>query len=87
MAGKSMLNENELQNVSGGASRTINTGTTQPGVVRSGAGLNFSQIASLPSGTQVNTTGNVGSNGMDGITWFEINYPVCGWIAGSLIGF
>ncbi len=87
MAGKNMLNEDELQNVSGGASRTVNTGTTQPAVVRSGAGTNFSQIASLPSGTQVNTTGNVASNGMDGRTWFEINYPVYGWIAGSLIGF
>ncbi len=87
MAEKRILNEDELKNVNGGASRTVNTGTTQPAVVRSGAGLNYSQIASLPGGTQVNTTGNVSVNGIDGITWFEISDPVCGWIAGNVIGF
>lgn len=87
MAEKSMLNEEELQNVSGGVNRYVNTGTTQSAVVRSGAGLNFAQIGSLQNGSQVNLTGNTGANGVDGITWFEINYPMYGWIAGSLIGF
>ncbi len=81
------LNDEQLQNVTGGADRTVNTGTAQPAAVRSGAGTHFPQIASLPGGTQVNTTGSVSSNGMDGITWFEINYPVYGWIPGSLIDF
>ncbi len=81
------LNDEELQNVNGGADRTVQTGTVQPAEVKAGAGFNYPQVAALPSGTWVNTTGNVASNGFDGQTWFEINYPVYGWIAGSLIGF
>ncbi len=85
MAGKSVLNEDELQSVSGGANMSI---TSQSGgVVRSGAGLNYGQVAVLSKGTSVVTTGNTGSNGIDGYTWFEISSPVWGWIAGINIGF
>jgi hypothetical protein len=35
----------------------------------------------------VNTTGNVSYNPQDGRTWYEINYPMNGWMAGSLLGY
>ncbi len=85
MAGKSILNEDELQSVSGGANMSITS--KSGGVVRSGAGLGYGQVTVLPKGSMVCTTGNTQSNGMDGYTWFEISSPVWGWIAGINIGF
>ncbi len=87
MAEKKSLNEAELNDVSGGVSRTVNTNMAMDAVVRSGPGFNYPQVASLKNGTQVNTTGNTSSNGMDGKVWYEINYPVYGWMAGTLLGY
>ncbi len=81
------LNEDELQNVSGGVTRTVDTKQPVDAVVRSGPGLNYPQTASLKSGTQVNTTGNTSVNGYDGRTWYEINYPLYGWMSGELLGY
>ena len=84
---KNALNSEELNGVSGGDMRTVNTGRPVDAVVRCGPGLEYPQIGSLPNNTQVNTTGNNSYNSMDGRTWYEINYPMYGWMAGSLLGY
>ncbi len=81
------LKEDELQNVSGGVTRTVDTKQPVDAVVRSGPGFEYPQIASLKSGTQVNTTGTVSMNSYDGKTWYEINYPFYGWMSAELLGF
>ncbi len=86
MAEKKSLSESELNNVSGGVNRTVNTNMALNAPVRQGPGFNYPEIASLENGTQANTTGNV-SMSADGVTWYEINYPVYGWMKGSLLGY
>ena len=49
--------------------------------------MQYGQIASLKNHTEVNTTGYSSYNQLDGKTWYEINYPVYGWMAGSLLGY
>ena len=88
MEEKKVLNSEELNGVSGGVMRTVDT--RRPGVdavVRSGPGMTYGQVGSIVSHTQVNVTGNSSFNQMDGRTWFEINYPIYGWMAGSLLGY
>lgn len=87
MAEKSTLNNEEMNGVSGGIMRTVDTKKPVDAVVRGGPGLEYPQIGSLPNYTQVNTTGNTSYNSMDGRTWYEINYPLYGWMAGSLLGY
>ena len=87
MEDKKALNSEEMNGVSGGILREVNTHQTVDAVVRSGPGLMYGQIGSLKNGTQVNTTGNTSYNPMDGRTWYEINYPLYGWMAGSLLGY
>ncbi len=86
MSEKMNLNESELNNVSGGVYRTVNTNMNLDAVVRSGPGFNYSQVASLKNGTQANTTGNIAQS-PDGTVWYEINYPFYGWMKGTLLGF
>ena len=78
------LDAQELENVSGGEGRTINTGSSVTAIVRSGPGFGYGQIGSLTNGTYVNTTGLC--QRADGRTWYQINVPYSGWVAGSLIG-
>ncbi len=85
MADKHKLNDEDLELVVGGAHRLINTGTSQNAAVRDGAGKGFGQIDSLKNGTVVNTTGKFRQ--ADGRKWAEIDYPVQGWIAASILGY
>lgn len=87
MTEKKNLTGKELDDISGGATRTVNTGMSVDAVVRGGPGMQYGQIGSLKNQTQVNTTGNTSYNPMDGRTWYEINYPMYGWMAGSLLGY
>ena len=84
---KKNLSSEEMGGVSGGVMRTVDTKRPVDAVVRSGPGIQYGQIGSLVNGTQVNTTGNTSYNAMDGRTWYEINYPIYGWMAGSLLGY
>ena len=58
MEEKKALNNEEMNGVSGGVYRTVDTRKPMDAVVRSGPGMSYPQIASLKNGTQVNTTGN-----------------------------
>jgi uncharacterized protein YraI len=84
---KKALNPEGLNNVSGGVMRTVDTKMALDAVVRGGPGMQYPQVGSFTNGTQVNTTGNYSYNSMDGRTWYEINYPMYGWMAGSLLGY
>jgi uncharacterized protein YraI len=84
---KKTLNAADLDSVSGGVMRTVDTKMALDAVVRSGPGTQYPEAGSLVNGTQVNTTGSTSYNALDGRTWYEINYPMYGWMAGSLLGY
>ena len=72
------INDMELDNVTGGATRTV----------KNNAGLKSKVITKLNNGTKVKTTGNKIKK--DGYVWYEItleNGSDNAWIAGSLIGY
>ncbi len=81
---KKALDENELNGVSGGvlaSSRAKNIN------VRENPGLSSAILATLPYGTQFNTTGR--TSYADGIQWYEVTLATGsdpGWVAGYLIG-
>ncbi|MDO4989087.1 MAG: hypothetical protein Q4E45_01130 [Eubacteriales bacterium] len=79
------LVDQELENVSGGEYRVVNTGDSRNAAIRSLPGLNTSIIGSLPNGTWANTTGRFIR--VDGRNWAEINSPMYGWIKGSILGY
>ena len=79
------LLDQELENVSGGVYRVVNTGDERNAAIRVAPGLNTVIIGSLPNGTMANTTGNFVR--ADGRNWAEIDYPMRGWIKGSILGF
>ena len=54
MEEKKALNNEEMNGVSGGVYRTVDTRKPMDAVVRSGPGMSYPQIASLKNGTQVN---------------------------------
>jgi len=79
------ISEEALEQVSGGVRRIVDTGTSQNAAVREGAGKGYEQIASLKNGTAVNATGKFKQ--ADGRNWAQIDAPVNGWIAASIIGY
>ena len=79
------VNDKELENVSGGEYRVVNTGDSRNAAIRSAPGLNTPIIGSLPNGTWANTTGRF--THVDGRNWAEINAPMWGWIKGSILGY
>ena len=78
------MNDQELEKVSGGEYRTVNTGDSRDAAIRSYPGLNAPVVAVLPNGTVANSTGRF--TFADGRNWAEINYPVQGWIKGAILG-
>ena len=79
------MNDQELENVEGGEYRIVNTGDERPAAIRTYPGLNAPVIATLTNGTTANTTGRF--TYADGRNWAEINFPVQGWIKGSILGY
>ena len=79
------IDDEMLDNVTGGTTRTVNTNTSQNAAVRCAAGKSYEQIASLKNGTKVNATGEFIKN--DGRWWAEIDSPVQGWIVASILGY
>ena len=60
------INNEELDRVVGGITRTVDTNTSIDAVVRGGPGMQYGQIASLKDHTEVNTTGYSSYNQLDG---------------------
>ena len=85
MEEKKMISEKELENVSGGIARIVNTGDYRDAAIRIAPGLSTMVIGTLPNGTMANATGRFVQ--ADGRNWAEIDYPICGWIKGSILGF
>ena len=79
------MKDQELENVSGGEYRTVNTGDSRPAAIRTYPGLNAPVIATLQNGTMANSTGKFAY--ADGRNWAEIDYPVQGWIKGAILGY
>lgn len=90
MTGNESLNQltdEELDHINGGAVRYVYNSAISSSVVRSGPGITYGQIGSLNNGVKVHTTGMTHYNPQDGRTWYEIDFPLYGWIAGSLLGY
>lgn len=85
MSDKEIIVDQELENVSGGDYRIVNTGDYRNAAIRSEPSLSAAVIGSLPNGTAANTTGRFVR--ADGRNWAEINYPMWGWIKGSILGY
>ena len=79
------MNDQELEKVSGGEYRTVNTGDSRDAAIRSYPGLNAPVVAVLPNSTVANSTGRF--TFADGRNWAEINYPGQGWIKGAILGY
>ena len=78
----------QVDNVVGGAIRTVHNDAVSYANVRIAPGLNSEVGAQIPNGTKVETTGR--TRMVDGYVWYEVHL-VSGsddaWIAGSLIGY
>ena len=85
MSEMNKINDEALEQVSGGATRFVDTGTKQNAAVRAGAGKSYEQIDSFRNGMRVETTGRF--KFADGRNWAEIDYPIHGWIAASILGY
>lgn len=84
------LSLDELEQISGGRTATINTGTEQNAAIRTAPG-NGAIITSLKNGTLVDTVGTpVYDSGTDR-NWIMIKFKYkgkiqTGWIAASIVG-
>ena len=85
MSDLNKINDEALNQVVGGVKRIVDTGTSQNAAVRDGAGKGYEQIASLKNGTVVNATGKFRE--ADGRNCAQIDAPVDGWIAASILGY
>ena len=87
------LNLEEMDQVSGGVWRTVNTGTDLNAVVRFGPSKSTKQIASLPNGTTVDTVTDklvydpVAERHFVEVVFTDRNgNQRIGWIASSILG-
>ena len=83
MADMNKINEESLENVSGGARRTVHNDAVGYALVRSGPGKSYGEEYRVYNGETVYTTGSV--RYADGYDWYELTDG--NWIAGSLIGY
>ena len=83
------INDEALENVTGGASSRVSNDSASYANLRRAPGLDSGVRCRLDNGTWVETTGRTKT--MDGYTWYEVYVPdsedLGGWIAGSLIGY
>ena len=83
------LKPDEMENISGGVWRTVNTGVSGlNAALRNGPSKRSKQIASLPNKTQVDTvTDQVVYDPVSGRNFVEVTVNgQTGWIAASIIG-
>ena len=82
------INDEALENVNGGARRTVYNDSVGYANIRRNPGLDSKVFFTIKNGEQVDTTGRKMTK--DGYVWYEINLAGAydtGWIAGSLIGY
>ena len=83
------LNDEVLEEVTGGASRRVSNDAASYANLRTAPGLDSDVKMKLKNGTWVETTGKKRTK--DGYTWYQVYVPdsedLFGWIAGSLIGY
>ena len=79
------LSPDEMEQISGGSSKTVHAGG-KGAPVYSGPGKNYHQVATLSSGTVVNFTGTVSYNDQESRCYYLISSPTYGWMLGSSIG-
>ncbi|MBR3309676.1 MAG: SH3 domain-containing protein [Lachnospiraceae bacterium] len=84
----SRLKDKSLEDVTGGAERTINNSASGFAYIRKDPDIKSRIIAKAYNGQIVSTTGKTEEK--DGVIWYQINligeYSY-GWIMGQLIGF
>ena len=83
MEEKRSLSVDDMEKVSGGAQKTVVTGSA---TVRTDAGANYPVVRTLGYNTTVNFTGTVTYNDSEGRSWYKINSPVTGYVLGREIG-
>ena len=87
MGAMNRMDDESLDNVVGGAIRTVHTGSNKNAALRNGPGTGFDQIDSLRNGTKVDTTGRRIYNEDDDRYFCEVRVNgQKGWIAASIIG-
>jgi len=88
MTDMNKINFEALENVAGGAERTVHNDAVSYANCRKEPGLDSKVFFTIPNGTVVTTTGKKVKK--DGYVWYEIMLAGAydtGWIAGSLIGY
>lgn len=89
---KSELTLNQMEQVSGGVYRKINTGTADKAAIRKGPGKGYGQFTSLINGTSVNTIGDPVWDEVSGRHFVMIEFYdkygeyQTGWVASSIVG-
>ena len=93
MEKKIELSMEEMEEVTGGVYRTVNTGVADlKAALRSGPGKSYRQIASLSNGTVVDTISDQVYDSVAGRHFVEVTYTDSngvsrtGWIATSILG-
>ncbi len=94
MANNKELNLNEMEMATGGVQRVVNTGIADmKAAVRSGPSKGSKQIASLPTGTIIDTVSDelvydsaAGRNFVQIIFTDKNGQQQTGWIAASIVG-
>ena len=93
MEKKIELSMEEMEEVTGGVHRTVNTGVADlKAAVRKGPGKSYGQITSLPNGTVVDTISDPVYDSVAGRHFVEVTYTDSngvsrtGWIATSILG-
>ncbi len=87
MTDMNKINDEALNEVTGGKIKTIHNSDASYANIRSGAGLNTRVLFRMNNGQKVDTTGN--HIRRDNIDWYEIylDDDQYGWIAGHFIGY
>ncbi len=83
MADINKINDESLENVTGGVKRIVQNDAVNYANVRSGPGLKYDVEYKVYNGTAVYTTGKV--KYADGYDWYQLDDDC--WISGSLIGY
>ena len=85
------LSMDELNQVTGGSMKTVNTGTPDNAAIRNAPG-NGVIIASLANGTAVQTIGTPVYDAGTDRNWIKVKCKykgksITGWVAASIVGF